>query len=341
MKLALSIVLGLACVAFIEAAPPSQSEDGLYIRDHIKGLIELIREQASRKIDELKQQKDELMKKVKEAHGLAREEIMKKIDEISADIQKSYQDLLRKIKEIFTRDDETDDMDTYFKDALIEKIRGLRVLITEKTVQLARVIRDIAKESSSAAKEHLRMQRDVIIDQLKTLRDELMAGLMDLFRREQNEPEQATYGMSREVRNTLKQKMAEIKAKINELRAQLKTATDDKKEYLLAMLRELQVELRGIMSDVVAAIKEMWGPQTYAIETESDSYFIDTVRELRRKIQDKLELLKTLVALAKQTTGHAKVEAKKAIEVIKEELGQLRDEIYQQIREMFKRDAQF
>jgi len=333
MKFALCIVIGLASVAFIEAFP-SQSHGDVYIRDHIKGLIELVKGEANKKIEELKQQKDDLMRKVRAAHGVVKEDLKKKLDEISLDLQDTYQELLQKIKDIFANNDESD---TYFKDAVIEAIRELRVRITAKMTELAKILTDLATETSQTAKDHIREQREILMAEIQRIRDQLMTQLSELFRSEENIPEE-TYGFTRDVLDMLKEKAVQIKKRIDELSEQLKSCTEEQRKELMELIQALNVEFRGIMSDVMGAIREMMGKETsYAIGEGKDKT-IDAVRELRKMVQQKLKDLKDLVDIAKVATGQANIEIRKAIDALQVELAQLKQELIVSFQEIFRND---
>jgi len=329
MKFAIALIAGVAILASVHAAPAA--EDEVYISESLKDIIAAIRGRIQGRIDELQKRREELREQIKNATGEAKEQLRKSLEKISGEIQVQLKELLEVIKRAVRKNDES-----YFKDAIVGKIRELREKATEILKRVSEIVKEEAANLGERAKTRFLEEKQRLIDQAQQVNDRIKEVVNDVINGKQEE----SYELAAETYfidgSAIRARIAELGQKARELGQKARAAAGAKKDELLEQLNEVKGELVGAAKDLRNALREIVGkePITYSVANDLDEvYFVETVKGLRRKLNEKLEQVKGYVEMIKIAHGVLKDQLKAGLETAKGELRDLKERIIEKVKD--------
>jgi len=349
MKLVLA--LGLFVLVAVAGQSSAKPVDDQYIIDDIKILIQNAMQEFNKKVVELKAKMAIVVDKLHEGKDNLKDILKEQLATLRDQMKQAADDFKRNMAEIFSKKEIADE--TYGIAELKEKIKALSRMAADKAKEYADIIVKLAMEHGQPKIDELIKIRDHIYKELTDLRTEIYRRI-----REMMIPDDETYAISEvvgelrehllnrgdeadtyiisEVFNQLKEHLRVVKEKIAAKKDEMMKLAGEKKDQAMAQLDILRKELAGAIQDIREAIREMIkGQTTYG--APKDTYIVDTIKNLREILKEKLDDLKIKVELARTLTGLAKEELIKAITQLKTEAWTLKEEIVAKIKEMFAR----
>lgn len=295
-----------------------------YFREGLWAKIKELREKISSITKQIasivKEQAVAKTESAKEALAAAKEKLIAKLGEVK-------DELLLRMRELMIPDDDVP-VNYVVDEALEQILANLKEQLQDAVSVIAdwrNMLTDAGREKVSAAKARV----TELLNKIRNTISEWRKG------KKEHQSEDATNYAADYALNGLLTKLREHIAvlikQLNSKKAELKDAAIEKRDEVLAQIAALKKELSDAMNDFKKTLKEIFRGQQHG-----ETYDLhDTLKELRAKLEAKLQQLKEL--LAKHATDQSEA-IKETITQVKTEVSKLRDLIQSTLKDIFKKN---